>query len=1008
MGEELWLEEGAVSADVLAFREAVAAEAFAVAAARYRGPFLDGFWLSGAAPWQAWQEEQRDDLERLARQVLRHLLAAAETRGDWLEVERVASRLLEFDAFDEGVHRARIAAIAASGDQARAIAEYQRLEALLRRELGRGPSAESAELGGRLVAPTLVLPAAPEESDDGFLTSFVGRVDEFRSLRDDWRSVGAGDGRTVIVSGEAGIGKTRFCRHFLRWAVLQGARILRGRCYAAERRIPYSGVTDALLSGVRPEDLDALSPAWSGVVGELLPEFRTESSDRPAGSLEGEGARRRLFEGIAQLLMAIGRPGPVILFIDDLHWADDSTVALVHYLARRLHASPVLILAALRTEEVEADSELASLRSRQGDRARIRYLPLPELDPASITALIDSYENRKNVRIAEPTREWIGRKVGGRPFLILEMLKVLGDGRLAPAGMEWSGDAGVGPEGFVPESVEEFLNSRCRGLGREATEVMSSLAVLGREASLEVVEGVSGVTGGDLARALDELKRKGIIDDESHYLSFVHDLLREAAHRALSGARRRILHARAAEVLNRAGSAPPGTLALHYDLAGKREQAYRYAMEAAAASERVFARNEAESFLRLALRNARGTEAVMARDRIARLLHRGARYVEAEEHFSVLENHYRKMNDIAGQVLVELNRIVVQQVTGSPPIRQPLARLEALMATAERLGDIQVMSDALRAFVRVLHDIGDRDLMVKLLARMLGASAEFTRTAEGVRTLAHAIVGMGVYQSVTEALKRAEPVMQLAAEIDDPWTTVAAMVAHGKIALYAGRLRTAERELTTARRIAERAAHSGEIDDIQIALLAMWAEGGDYDRVEVIFKEIVRTAEQQQAVDTLVYAYGNMSSVCFEQHQLERAATLAHRMLSWNEGSVPWFCHLKARSILGLCALARGDLDEGRQYRPAVLATYKGPEFFGDDISYIELFLARLAAAEGDREGAVARLERGIAAFEDRDVFCRSRMQLERARLLMESDPREAWRQAGEVRRVGVEAGARP
>src|SRR5690606_25262158 len=236
--------------------------------------------------------------------------------------------------------------------------EFERLKSMLRAELDRDPEPETLRLVDGILAedPDQGMPQEDSE-DERVLTPFHGREEEFRRLRETWLAVRSEGGRMALVLGEAGIGKTRFCRHFLRYAAIRGARILRGRCFPSETRLAYAGVVDALLTGLRADDLRLLRPPWSDVVLELLPELDPNggaSSDR--ARLAGEGSSRRLFDGIARLLQAMSQERQLVLFIDDFHWADASTVALVHYLNRRLSASPVLLLLAIRPEDMPPDS----------------------------------------------------------------------------------------------------------------------------------------------------------------------------------------------------------------------------------------------------------------------------------------------------------------------------------------------------------------------------------------------------------------------------------------------------------------------------------------------------------------------------------------------------------------------------------------------------------------------------------------------------------------------------
>src|SRR5690606_33061109 len=135
----------------------------------------------------------------------------------------------------------------------------------------------------------------------------------------EWRHVRSGTGRVVLVTGEAGIGKTRFCNHFLRLAAIQGARCFLGRCYSTERSIPFSGIVDALASGLRTKDVDSLSPRWISVLSEIIPQISAPSQSE-AWSIDREEYRLRILEAMVQVTTNIARSSPVVIFIDDFQW----------------------------------------------------------------------------------------------------------------------------------------------------------------------------------------------------------------------------------------------------------------------------------------------------------------------------------------------------------------------------------------------------------------------------------------------------------------------------------------------------------------------------------------------------------------------------------------------------------------------------------------------------------------------------------------------------------------
>src|SRR5690606_1576959 len=246
---------------------------------------------------------------------------------------------------------------------------------------------------------------------------------------EEWDHVKSGNSRTVLVLGEAGIGKTRLCQRVLRLAALQGGRILQSRCHEIESRLPYVPITDALADGFRREDLQALFPAWAAAAAELLPQVAADDPSGDPPRSEKDAPRRRMFEAIARILEYVSAQAPAVLFIDDYQWADDSTVALLHYLARRLSGSRLLVLLAVRTDELRNDSAVRVLIERAtGDH--LRRVRLKEFDVLTSVELVDWFVEHHGIRLGPGIKELIVAQSAGRPFFLLETLRAIRAGEL--------------------------------------------------------------------------------------------------------------------------------------------------------------------------------------------------------------------------------------------------------------------------------------------------------------------------------------------------------------------------------------------------------------------------------------------------------------------------------------------------------------------------------------------------------------------------------------------------
>ena len=1007
--DELWLPAGSMEVDAVRFREAVLDNRWDDAVALYTGPFMSGFWLGDSRAFQEWQESAQQKFDSLAYRAIGEGLRLAESRGDWSRVETLASKLIELDEFDEAAHRARLRAIAATGDIHRVQQELSRLERLVRQELGRGLESETIELARGIMEQISERPGPPDTDDEEkVLTPFHGREAEFQEVREAWLAARAGEGQTILVLGEAGIGKTRFCRHFLRYAAVNGARILQGRCFASEMKVPYSGVAEALLDGVRDDDLAGLSPAWSQVLIDLLPELAGSEQRVAIARKRGEASSRRVFEAVVQLLQAIATKRDIVLFIDDFHWADASTVALMHYLIRRLTSSRALILLSLRPEDTPANSPVKHLVAPPPSIDRLRRIWLGALEEEAAAAIVESFILREGLRLAPSTRTALLERVRGHPFFLIESLKAIRDGEAANVEVPGGPQRGAS-SAALPVSISEFLASRFQSLSPAALEVMRCLAVVGREAPLDLLRTITGQPLRAAIEGLEELISKRLVEESGTLVRFTHDIVREAAYGFMTGLRRRNLHGHTAAALQRLEQRHPGRIAWHYDLAGKPAEAFRFALAAAEESDRICAYAETEGFLRMALANAAtAREKAICKSKLALLMYRLRRFDDAETYFAGLEAEHLEGVDQGLLLPLQVSRLLVSAKRGGVAAAELVERLAALAEVAERTGSHQQAALILRSLAEAAHDAGRRDVVAAVVPKLLGLAQTMEATSAGIAALAMAATMLALYESVAAGLQCAEEAVRRAERLGAPGDKVMALLSRAGNLIQAGRLFDAAADLELASEIAEQRA----LVEFRYSILnnqgALYGEMGEAERAEAALAEAARFVTQYDGAHDLLFLYANLALVKVDLGRLEEAAEAAKQLLVCNETVCAWWAEATALAVLGLHALERGQLSEANRCRREILALFEGRDFWVGDFSYAEMFLARLAAVEGEEEKGLARLDRAVAAYEGRDALCWSRLQLERARLLLNLDREEARRTARRVRSRAARAGARP
>ncbi len=313
----------------------------------------------------------------------------------------------------------------------------------------------------------------------------VGRDEETRHLQAALAAAQAGQGGTVLLTGEAGIGKSRLVRETLRAAGERGVTVLAGRAVAAGVPTPFRPFAEALAPAGRAGrlpgggGLDEFRPA----LGRLIPQWRPPQ-------IAGDESLVFLGEAVLQLLRALGPDSGCLLILEDLHWADRETLALLEYLADNISAEPVLCLGTLRAEQGAA-ARLAAALELRGSAA---VVPLSRLDPATTARMALACVGGSG--LPEPVQSFVAGRAEGVPFLVEEVLAgLIGDGTLAERDGRWHA-ADLAVPG-LPATFADAVRDRLEGLDADSRQVLGAAAVL---------DGVPWDPGS--AAALDETARQ--------------------------------------------------------------------------------------------------------------------------------------------------------------------------------------------------------------------------------------------------------------------------------------------------------------------------------------------------------------------------------------------------------------------------------------------------------------------------------------------------------------------
>jgi tetratricopeptide (TPR) repeat protein/tRNA A-37 threonylcarbamoyl transferase component Bud32 len=431
----------------------------------------------------------------------------------------------------------------------------------------------------------------------------VGRRGELQQLRELWLRARHGQGHLALVSGEPGVGKTRLAHELIVFAQLNGGTVLRGGSYEYEAATPYLPFVEAVRGWARSVDLTTLRERLGDTARELArfaPEIETRLGPlEPNPPLPPHEERLRLFDQVARFFRALAAEDGLLLFIDDLHWADHGSLALLHYLLRNLRDARWLVVATYREVELGRDHPLAgSLVEWNRERLATR-VSLGRFSLSETSALLATLFGQESV--TEDFAEVMHRETEGNPFFIEEVVKALIEqGQIYRDDEGWQREAAT--ELVIPQSIKAAVGRRLERLSAPCLEALHAAAALGKFFVFAELASAVALDEGALLDALDEACAAQLARPTSgESFAFTHDKIREVLYEELNPIRRRRLHMKIGNALETLYAtsldAHSPDLAHHYCEAGENNKGRDYSLRAAARSLSVFATDEAVGHL---------------------------------------------------------------------------------------------------------------------------------------------------------------------------------------------------------------------------------------------------------------------------------------------------------------------------------------------------------------------------------------------------------------------------
>lgn len=951
-----WNPDSSAWLDVAAFEQLMRAPSdLAAAIDLYAGDLLENLY-------DEWLFAERDRLRNIYLASLSELLLESRGRRDFNRAIGYAQRIMTNDPWREDTLRQLMAVRYESGDRAGALASYDAFDRRLRDEMNVEPMPETAALKDVILrnAPLADAgnvrtadPIGGSSGNENTLMPFVGRADEMEKLRMSWSRAARGRGSVVLIGGEAGIGKTRLAAEFALVAGAQGARVMSGGTTYPESA-PYQPITESLRS-VAPLLVSLnVEPVWLGVVARAVPELRARRPDLPSPpTVQPERERIRLFDSFAKCFEELARPRPLLVILEDLHWAGEGTIGALTFLARQIEQLPVLIVATYRDEEAPRGHPLRRARAELQEARMLSTLTPSRLDRGAVLELTSRIPS-----VSDRGAEFAGALVersAGNPLFLSEVIR----GFIEQPDLD-----AFDP----PVSARQAIEARVARLSEPGRALAGIAAVVGQGFNIDLVRDVAGWNENDVLDALSELIDRHVVKETGgrtgYAYAFTHHLVQSVIYAAVPVDARVRGHRHTARILEETYEKRAGQFAAdianHYDLGHDPQRAARAYYLAARQAHSVYAFDEALNHLRRCLELAPDDiplriEALSLRESIrGRRGERDGQRADLTELAALAaESQDQTLNcDVARRKVMlahslgereEEARLVDDFVRLAETAGDPVLRAQSLLARAAYTlptssGD--AAGDAARAALAIYRELGDATGQIEARCRIVDIASE-----------------RGAFDEATLILREARATPEA---LRNPGLVARTIISVTQAALYEQQYEAC-RELAIEARALYRTIgdREGEADAISrqataAARLSMLAEAREcFDEAAAIYAAIgKRNGVAGVLVNRGIHSVRN--GMLDEAEQALRA-------------SLELFCALKdlrgqAASAINLSyvRLFRGDPSEAKIQSAAALEYSRA----ANHAMYEAAALGNLGAAErdlGEFGAAVEHMKAGLA-----------------------------------------------
>jgi DNA-binding SARP family transcriptional activator/predicted ATPase len=916
-----WNSDISFSLDAAAFEEAILqaesaqksdrTELLAQAAGLYGGDLLPELYSD-------WLLAERERLRQSYLSVLEMLAELYEDQWIYSKAIQSTHTLLRQDPLNENGYARLMRLYALEGNRGQALHVYHTCAEVLSKELGVTPSPAVQALYEQLLQTNAV------QSSSSPAPALIGRQSEWKQLTSSWKELLRGQRplSAILITGEAGIGKTHLAQSFIGWVRRQGYLVASEACYEIGRDLAYAPIASWLASLYEQDErvFDKLSPTWRLEVSRLLPELRTRDAALGVpGSLSEKWQLLHFYEALLHGFATLR--SPLVLFLDDIQWCDQETLAWLAYLKTKPTGDQVVLAATARSEVMAGDHPALQLFTKSGQSL---FLELGTLDEKETHLLVEAL-------VGDPFETALARlvfhKSEGNPLFITEMVR---------AGSQYLN--GTGP---LPEGVQSVINWRLNRLSEPARQVLALASAIGQSFSYELLKQASPLDEQTLVNSLDECWRQRILREKgSQDYDFSHDMLRQAAYGELSQARRRLLHGQVAETLEHmAVDSDPDEaseqIARHLELAGQASRAILFYERAAQAARKLYALPQAIKLLEQAIRlleHNSTSEPLTSRlhEQLGEVLLISGQYEASRQHLSIALQHLDP-DDSAGRV--RLLRLSAQTWSSQQHYSEAQEAIEKALAVLGDLPPVDPKSPLMQEWSETrLQQIdclyfqnkpNEMEAVCKVLESPITQSGTLEQRANYYTLRGMLNNRRQRYWMSALDVQIVRQALELAEQVNDPLLIARKRFGLGFNLLWYGDREEAIAQLDQALEQAEKLGATFVKDQALAYLTIAYRMSGNLEMVSQLVQPGLTLAEAAQHQTYQGVAKANLGWLAYHQGDSDQAEQLAEHALSlWGHGDYPfeWLADFPLAAI----AMQRGELERAQECLKAILKPLQG------------------------------------------------------------------------------------